>query len=221
MEKHFKTNIAELEKRIAYQFQNSNLLEQALTHRSYANENPEENVQHNESLEFLGDSVLGFIVSFWIFEHFPNLDEGKLSKIKAYLVSARTLARRAEALGLGQFLRLNRGEEKTGGRSKKTLLADAYEAIIAAIFLDGGLPVANSFVRRELFHDLKKLNIDDLSTTDYKSALQEYLQALNLPAPEYVVVDTFGPEHERVFQIELPVKAQQLKQHIKKQHVKL
>lgn len=206
MEKHFKlANIVELEKRIGYEFQNGNLLEQALTHRSYANEHPEENIQHNESLEFLGDSVLGFIVSFWIYEHFPNLDEGKLSKIKAYLVSARTLARRAEALGLGQFLRLNRGEEKTGGRSKKTLLADAYEAIIAAIFLDGGLSVANSFVRRELFHDLKKLNIDDLSTTDYKSALQEYLQALNLPAPEYVVVDTFGPEHERVFQIELRV----------------
>jgi len=206
MEKHLRvTNLTDLEKRISYQFQTPNLLERALTHRSYANERPEENIRHNEALEFLGDSVLGFIVSLWIFELFPNLDEGKLSKIKAYLVSARTLARRAEALGLGQFLRLNRGEEKTGGRSKNALLADAYEAIIAAIFLDGGLVVANNFIRRELYHDLKKLNLADLSATDYKSALQEYLQALNLPGPEYVVVDTFGPEHERIFQIELRI----------------
>lgn len=205
MEKHLRVALKDLEKRISYQFQAANLLERALTHRSYANERSEENVKNNEALEFLGDSVLGFMVSLWVFELFPNLDEGKLSKIKAYLVSTRTLARRAEALGLGQFLRLNRGEEKTGGRSKKTLLADAYEAIIAAVFLDGGLVVASNFIRRELYHDLKKLNVADLSATDYKSALQEYLQALNLPTPEYVVVDTFGPEHERIFQIELRI----------------
>ncbi|MFY9223832.1 MAG: ribonuclease III [Blastocatellia bacterium] len=204
MEKKSKlASLTELEKRVAYEFNSPEILERALTHRSYANEHSTENAKHNEALEFLGDSVLGFIVSFWIFEQFPQLDEGRLSKIKAYLVSSRTLARRAEALGLGQFLRLNRGEEKTGGRFKRTLLADAYEAIIAAIFLDGGLTAANSFVRRELYHDLKKLDIDDLSATDYKSALQEYLQAMNLPGPEYVVVDTFGPEHERIFQIEL------------------
>jgi ribonuclease III len=196
---------SELERRLAYHFENPSLLERALTHRSYANERPDDNIQNNEALEFLGDSVLGFIVSSWIFERYPALDEGKLSKIKAYLVSARTLARRAEALGLGQFLRLNRGEEKTGGRSKRALLVDAYEAIIAAIYLDTGLDAAVNFVRRELYHDLKNLNTEDLSETDYKSALQEYLQATNLPAPEYVVVDTTGPEHDRMFRIELRV----------------
>ncbi|MEW6734602.1 MAG: ribonuclease III [Acidobacteriota bacterium] len=195
----------ELERRLGYSFSNFTLLARALTHRSFANERPDEKIADNEALEFLGDSVLGFIVSFWIFQSFPALDEGKLSKIKAYLVSARTLARRAEMLGLGQFLRLNRGEEKTGGRSKRALLVDAYEAIIAAIFLDGGIEAATNFVRRELFHDLKNLNIEDLSATDYKSALQEYLQAINLPAPEYIVIETIGPEHERLFRVELRI----------------
>ncbi len=115
------------------------------------------------------------------------------------------MARRAEALGLGQFLRLNKGEEKTGGRFKRALLVDAYEAIIAAIYLDGGLEVVTTFVRRELYNELRNLDIEDLSTTDYKSALQEYLQAANLPTPEYVVVETSGPEHERTFRIELRI----------------
>jgi ribonuclease-3 len=195
----------ELERRLFYRFKDPALLERALTHRSFANERLEENLQNNEALEFLGDSVLGFVVSSWIFELYPTIDEGKLSKIKAYLVSARTLARRAEAIGLGQFLRLNRGEEKTGGRFKRALIVDAYEAIIAAIYLDSGLDAAIGFVRRELYHDLKNLNTEDLSATDYKSALQEYCQANNFPAPEYVIIDTTGPEHERTFRIELRI----------------
>src|SRR5437870_3709651 len=109
--------IEELERRLGYKFRNPRWLERALTHRSFSNERTDEDVQSNETLEFLGDSTLGFIITTWIFQLFPTLDEGKLSKIKAFLVSARTLVRRAEALGLGQFLRLNRGEEKTGGRS--------------------------------------------------------------------------------------------------------
>lgn len=202
---HQSLSLTELQRRLGYNFINPALLERALTHRSFANERPDENIQNNEALEFLGDSALGFIVSSWIFALYPDLDEGKLSKIKAFLVSARTLARRAEALGLGQFLRLNRGEEKTGGRSKRALLVDAYEAIIAAIYLDGGLDAAIKFVRGELYHDLTNLNTEDLSATDYKSALQEYLQATNLPAPEYIVIETSGPEHERVFHVELRI----------------
>lgn len=198
-------NFSELEKRLGHSFQNPKLLQRALTHRSYANECMTEDVQHNETFEFLGDSALGFIVSSWLFNLYPMLDEGKLSKIKAYLVSARTLARRAEALGLGQFLRLNKGEEKTGGRSKKTILVDAYEATIAAIYLDAGLEAAVSFVRRELHHELRKLDMEDLSATDYKSALQEYLQAAGLPTPEYIVIETMGPEHERTFRVELRI----------------
>lgn len=199
------SQLNELQRRLAYQFHDISLLDRALIHRSYAHENADKNIKHNEALEFLGDSILGFIVSYWIFERFPLLDEGKLSKIKAFLVSARTLARRAELLGLGHFLRLNRGEEKTGGRFKRALMVDAYEAIIAAIYLDGGLEVAINFVRRELYHELKSLDTEDLSATDYKSALQEYLQAANLPAPEYLVVETIGPEHERTFRIELRI----------------
>jgi ribonuclease III len=197
--------IEELEKRLGYNFKNTGFLERALTHRSFSNEWPGEDVQNNETLEFLGDAALGFIISTWLFQLYPTLDEGKLSKIKAYLVSARTLARRAEALNLGQFLRLNRGEEKTGGRFKRALIVDAYEATIAAIYLDGGLEAATTFVHRELYHDLINLNIEDLSAIDYKSALQEYLQAANLPTPEYIVVETSGPEHERIYHVELRV----------------
>jgi ribonuclease III len=197
--------VTELERRLGYSFKNPKFLDRALTHRSFANECPGENVQNNETLEFLGDAILGFIVSSWLFQLYSALDEGKLSKIKAYLVSTRTLARRAEALNLGQFLRLNRGEEKTGGRFKRALIVDAYEAIIAAIYLDGGLEAAVNFVRRELYHDLINLNTEDLSAIDYKSALQEYLQAANLPTPEYILIDTTGPEHERIFRVELRV----------------
>jgi ribonuclease-3 len=198
-------NFAELEKKLGYQFQNIAFLERALTHRSFAYECLRDLAQSNEPLEFLGDAVLGFIVSFWIFETFPSLNEGKLSKIKAYLVSARILAKRAEILSLGSYLKINRGEEKTGGRFKQALIVDAYEAIIAAIYLDGGLAAATTFVRRELYSELNNLNIADLSVTDYKSALQEYLQALRMPIPDYVVTQTLGPEHDRIFLIELRI----------------
>ncbi len=200
---------AELERRLGYRFQNRALLERALSHRSWAHEQGDDTLS-NETLEFLGDAALGFIVSTWLFQVYPQLNEGKLSKMKAYLVSARTLAKRAEALGLGSFLRLNKGEEKTGGRSKRTIIVDAYEAIIAAIYLDSGLEAAVQFVRSELIHDLRSLNAEDLSATDFKSALQEYLQASNLPTPEYAVIETRGPEHDRTFRVELRVKSERV-----------
>ena len=143
-------SMRELENLLGYRFKDSNLLLQALTHRSYVNEHEGENLQNNESMEFLGDAVLGFLISSRIFQRYPDLTEGELSKIKAYLVSAVNLVRLAEAMCLGDYLRLSRGEEKTGGRAKRAIVADAYEAILGAIYLDGGVEAASAFVDRQI-----------------------------------------------------------------------
>jgi ribonuclease-3 len=159
-------------------------------------------------MEFLGDSVLGFVVSAWLLEQFPILSEGKLSKIKSYLVSEASLVEMAEDLDfldLGRYILLNRGEEKTGGRRKRALLADAYEALIGAVYIDGGVSVAEKFLRREMRHKLMAIDPTSMIGADYKSALQERLQAAGGPAPEYVVVEVMGPDHRRTFRVELRV----------------
>jgi ribonuclease III len=197
--------LSEFEQQIGYSFRSRALLERALTHRSFAHERTEQNCQHNEALEFLGDSVLGLVVSAWLLGRFPALSEGKLSKMKAYLVSEPSLVELAEVIDLGAYILLNRGEEKTGGRRKGTLLADAYEALIGAIFIDGGLPAAERFLFRELRDKVKGIDPNSMIGSDYKSALQEQLQAMGAPAPKYVVVETLGPDHRRTFRIELRV----------------
>jgi ribonuclease III len=197
--------LSELEQKIGYSFRSRALLDRALTHRSFANERVEEKCQHNEALEFLGDSVLGLVVSSWLLERFPALAEGKLSKMKAYLVSEASLVDLAEAIELGRYILLNRGEEKTGGRRKHALLADAYEALIGVIYLDGGLGVVERCLRRELGEKLKAIDPASMIGTDYKSALQEQLQAAGIAAPEYVVVEALGPDHRRTFRVELRV----------------
>ena len=197
--------LSEFEQKIGYSFRSRALLDRALTHRSFAHERTEQNCQHNESLEFLGDSVLGLVVSAWLLGRFPTLSEGKLSKMKAYLVSEPSLVELAEVIDLGTYILLNRGEEKTGGRRKGTLLADAYEALIGALFLDGGLPVAERFLFRELRDKVKGIDPNSMIGSDYKSALQEQLQAMGAPAPKYIVVETLGPDHRRTFRIELRV----------------
>jgi ribonuclease-3 len=169
--------LSELEQKIGYSFRSRALLDRALTHRSFANEHAGENCQHNEALEFLGDSVLGFVVSAWLLERFPDLSEGKLSKMKAYLVSESRLVEIAEALDLGSYILLNRGEEKTGGRRKRALLADAYEALIGVLYVDGGISIAERFLRRELRQKLMSIDPASMIGADYKSALQEKLQA--------------------------------------------
>jgi ribonuclease-3 len=156
-------------------------------------------------MEFLGDAVLGFVVSAWLLERFPELSEGKLSKMKAYLVSEASLVELAEAIELGRYILLNRGEEKTGGRRKRALLADAYEALIGVVYIDGGITTAERFLRRELCDKVKSINPSAMIGTDFKSALQEHLQAAGGPAPEYAVVDVLGPDHRRTFCIELRV----------------
>jgi ribonuclease-3 len=197
--------LSEFEQKIGYSFRSRALLDRALTHRSFAHERTEQHCQHNESLEFLGDSVLGLVVSAWLLGRFPALSEGKLSKMKAYLVSEPSLVELAEVIDLGTYILLNRGEEKTGGRRKGTLLADAYEALIGALFLDGGLPVAERFLFRELRDKVKGIDPNSMIGSDYKSALQEQLQAMGAPAPKYIVVETLGPDHRRTFRIELRV----------------
>jgi ribonuclease-3 len=195
-----------LQKAIAYRFRDRGLLEHAMTHTSRANEDVSGGVVDNESMEFLGDAVLGFAIADALFREFPLSDEGQKSKIKASLVSTTTLARLAERLGLGDHLLLGRGEEKTGGRRKQALLADGYEALIAAIYLDGGIEHAQAFVARE-FADL----ISDVRThgtvpaQDYKSALQELVQARDQPLPEYRLVGAAGPDHRKQFEVEVIV----------------
>jgi|HubBroStandDraft_6_1064221.scaffolds.fasta_scaffold85574_2 ribonuclease-3 len=197
--------LSELEQGIGYSFRSRALLERALTHRSFANERTEEGCRHNEALEFLGDSILGFVVSAWLMELFPNQTEGKLSKMKAFLVSETSLAERAEAIDLGNYMLLNRGEEKTGGRHKRALLADTYEAIIGAIYIDSGIQPVERFLRRELGAKIQTIDPGAMIGDDYKSALQERLQGAGGPMPEYVLIETSGPDHRRTFRVELRV----------------
>lgn len=192
-----------LEGRIQYCFRDQSLLRRALTHRSFANEQPEPRPVHNEALEFLGDAVLEFLISAWLLELHPTQTEGTLSKLRAYAVSAANLQKHAARLQLGEYLLLNRGEEKTGGRTKAALLVDAYEALIAAIYLDGGINTAQDFVRREFAETFKVVNPANLTATDYKTALQEKLQALGFQTPKYAIVESLGPDHRRTFQVEV------------------
>lgn len=197
--------LSELEQKIGYSFRSRALLDRALTHRSFANERVGERCQHYEAMEFLGDSVLGFVVSAWLLERFPDLAEGKLSKMKAYLVSEARLVELADDLDLGRYILLNRGEEKTGGRRKRALLADAYEALIGVLYVDGGIAAAERFLRRELRPKLMSIDPASMIGADYKSTLQERLQAAAAPGPEYVVVEALGPDHRRTFRVELRI----------------
>jgi len=186
-----------------YRFRDRGLLEQAMTHTSRANEDVSGGAADNESLEFLGDAVLGFVVADLLYREFPDDDEGEKSKMKAMLVSTAALARVAERLRLGDHLLLGRGEEKTGGRRKQALLADACEALIAAIYLDGGVEQARAFVVRELGSFVDELRREGVSAQDYKSALQELVQARNHPLPEYRVIGAAGPDHRKLFDVEV------------------
>ena len=194
----------DLQTHIAYRFRDRGLLEHALTHKSRSAEDATGGVADNESLEFLGDAVLGLIVADTLFHQYPAYNEGQKSKVKAAVVSTQTLARQAEDIRLGDHLILGRGEEKTGGRFKQALLADAYEALIAAIYLDGGLEAAGAFLRRELKPAIDA-GVAQTFAPDYKSALQEKLQALGHPLPEYRLSGSEGPDHRKTFNIEVVV----------------
>ena len=199
-----------LQRAIEYRFRDRGLLEHAMTHTSRANEDVSGGVADNESLEFLGDAVLGFAIADILFRDFPAFNEGQKSKVKASLVSTTTLGRQAERLALGDHLLLGRGEEKTGGRRKQALLADGYEALIAAIYLDGGIEQARAFILREFGSLLAEVKESGLSGQDFKSALQEHLQAADRPLPEYKLTGSMGPDHRKQFQVAVLVNGEQL-----------
>jgi ribonuclease-3 len=194
-----------LESRLGYRFNDRGLLEHALTHKSKAHEDPSGGVADNESLEFLGDAVLGRVVAEALFRAFPRYSEGQKSKIKANLVSTAALAEMAEQLGLGGHMILGRGEEKTGGRRKQALLADTCEALIAAIYLDGGLEPAQQFLTRELASHIEDARKPEYFGRDHKSRLQERLQALGRPLPIYRISGEIGPDHRKMFHVEVVV----------------
>lgn len=198
-----------LETVLAYRFKDRALLERAITHRSWAHEkvSPGDELEarklHNESLEFLGDSVLGLVVANYLCSSYPGGTEGELSRMKHRLVSAPTLAQASQQLNLGEFVRFGRGEEKSGGRHKNALLADVFEAITGAIFLDGGLAPATSFVCFALGDELAGADPLAAAKADYKTMLQERLQAERRAAPRYTVIETLGPPHQRIFHVEV------------------
>jgi ribonuclease-3 len=201
-----RDEFAPLEARLGYRFRDVGLLEHALTHRSRAHEDASGGVFDNESLEFLGDAILGLVIADRLFRDFPQHDEGRKSKLKAWLVSAPTLADLGERLGLGEFLLLGRGEERSGGRRKQALIADGYEALIAAIYLDGGTEAARRFIEAEFAELLDDARVHGGATevtADYKSTLQERLQGRGLPLPEYRVTGQTGPDHRKVFRVEV------------------
>jgi ribonuclease-3 len=194
----------ELEQLVGYRFSEPQLLLEALTHSSYAQEAPG-HLHDNEQLEFLGDAVLNFLVSVRLAESFPEYQEGKLSLARARLVGAEHLATVAVRLDLGRYLRLGRGEEKTGGRSNCGLLVNALEALLAAIYRDGGLEPCREFVERFVLPPDLAACAEELISPNYKSALQEYLHAELLPPPRYRVIEEEGPEHRKIFVMEVTV----------------
>ncbi len=209
--------ITELEEALGHTFLRPALLQQALTHSSHAHESESRAASgealfgDNEQLEFLGDAVLGFVTSETLFQRFPQFQEGQLSKLRAHLVSAHHLAEVASTLNLGQYLRLGRGEEKSGGRAKSALLANSLEAVLAALYLDAGVEAAREFIIRRIIEPelrrIEKQTSAGVAITDHKSALQEFLQAAGRPQPAYTVVKEEGPEHKKIFTVELRVQA--------------
>jgi ribonuclease-3 len=200
-----------LEKALGHAFRDRELLERALTHKSRIYEKSEEGQpsSDNEQLEFLGDAILGFAVSECLVRRFASFPEGRLSKVKAHLVSAARLHEVAQDLNLGEYLLLGRGEEMSGGREKKALLSDAVEALIAALYLDAGMEAARQFIETCIMGPVEAPadGLDsagfDGAVTDFKSALQEMAQALKLPPPRYVIIAEDGPEHSKTFTVEV------------------
>lgn len=188
----------EFEKIIGYEFKDKSLLKTALTHSSYANE-MHNKVKFNERLEFLGDSVLGMISAEYFFKNYPSLPEGKLTKMRAAAVCEKSLHKFAKQINLGQFMFLGKGEICTGGRERPSILADAFESVIAAIYLDAGFDEAKKFVLSFISH----ADIEQPELTDYKTALQEIIQKNHGEMLEYVLVEESGPDHNKKFVVEV------------------
>lgn len=190
-----------LEERLGYSFRNRALLETALTHSSYANENRASGIVCNERLEFLGDSVLGVTVADFLYRHFPDMPEGRMTRLRAELVCEQSLHRVALELHLGDYLRLGKGEEHNGGRGRASILSDAVEAVIAAMYLDAGMETAAEFIHRCLLDDVRA--IETPSFTDYKTSLQELVQRHSGQVLSYELVGEEGPDHAKTFRVQV------------------
>ena len=182
---------------IGYQFKDEKLLHRALTHRSKSSRN-------NERLEFLGDAVLGFIIADYLFQKYPNANEGDLSRLRSVLVKGRALAKVAKSLRVGDFLRMGPGEQKSGGHRRESILADAMEAILGAVYLDGGYDAVKGFVFKSFSQALDRISIENV-TKDSKTLLQEFLQAKSSPLPIYCVESVCGADHEQLFHVSCEV----------------
>lgn len=194
----------ELEKKIQYTFHDKNLLIEALSHSSYVNEQLETNIRNNECLEFLGDAVLSLVIGDLLMRRFPDMKEGDLSRMRARLVNESQLAKIARALNLGSYIRLGKGEIQSNGMEKKSILADAYEALVAAVYMDNGFDTAfrvveNSFAT--LLDSIKTPVVLD----DYKSQLQEIVQVTQQAMPSYRIIEESGPDHDKAFRVEVEV----------------
>ncbi len=194
----------ELEQKIEYFFKNKDFLEESLQHSSWVNENPEKNLRDNERLEFLGDAVVNLVVATCLMDKFPQLNEGDLSRIRANLVNETQLADLARGLELGPYLLLGKGELLTNGREKNSILADAFEAVVASVYLDGGFNNAFSFVQK-CFNPLLTDAVSPESNLDFKSRLQEIVQTRQTEMPEYKIIKENGPDHDKTFHVKIEV----------------
>ena len=192
--------IKDLEEALGYRFRNISLLQNAVTHSSYANERWHNGLLSNERLEFLGDSVLGMLVAEYLYRNFPNRPEGELTRMRADMVCEKTLAAAADRIGLGSHLLLGHGEEQTGGRRRSSILADAMESVIAASFLDGGLNAALSIIRRFI---LVEVPVSSFRNEDFKTELQELVQKKKDQTLTYTLLSESGPDHDKCFEVEL------------------
>ena len=198
-----KRELVLFQKQADIKFKNLDLLNLAFSHRSYSNESSAD-VDNNERLEFLGDSVLGLVVSDWLFVHLPNLDEGDFSRIKSFVVSEESLAVIAKKLRVDNFILIGKGEEYSGGRSKKALLADCLEAIFGSYFLDSGFKAATDFIQRLLVPEIKNV-LENKHRKDYKTLLQEFVQKAYKSTPRYELLKKTGPEHDNTFWMQVAV----------------
>lgn len=197
--------IAKFGKKIGFEFRDKELLVQALTHSSYAYEHQQKSVRDNEVLEFLGDSVVGLVLADFFISRYPNLSEGELSKYKSMAASSDSLARFGQKIRLDKHILLGKGEERSGGRKKKTILAGAFEALIGAIYLDQGYETAQTLLLPLLKKSYSKIDSQKFTVDNYKSALQEYFQKENLAPPVYKILTSMGPDHKKVFIVEVYV----------------
>lgn len=199
---NIEERIGTLQRTINYQFNNIGILKEALTHSSYANESKNKKIRYNERLEFLGDSVLGLVISEYIFARYKHLPEGELTKVRASVVCEPSLAIQARNIELGKYLLLGKGEEFTGGRERESILADALEALIGAIYIDSGIDQARNFILNHFMGSIKLASKGSLFK-DYKTDLQELLQSKGLEKITYKVVNEHGPDHNKIFDVEV------------------